>query len=188
MPKKAAALLHASSLPTQLDILVENAGLSPMVTTARTTQGRVVLNNISWQTFETILTEMGEDRATRLAYDRGRLEIMTPLMPHESNKRLVEKIIGALAEELQLNLRSAGSLTCKRPDLQRGVEPDSCFYIQNEPLIRQKRDIDLTIDPPPDLAIEVDYTSASVDSHLAPGKLNVYSVTKCKRTHSFKVE
>ncbi|MBD1906139.1 Uma2 family endonuclease [Funiculus sociatus GB2-A5] len=134
-----------------------------MVTTAKTTQGRVVLKNISWQTFETILAEMGEDRNTRLAYDRGTLEIMTPLMPHEHNNRLLEHLVFALAEELNLNLKSAGSLTCKRPDIQRGVEPDSCFYIQNEPLIRQKRNIDLTIDPPPDLAIEVDYTSASVD-------------------------
>ncbi|HEY9299740.1 MAG TPA: Uma2 family endonuclease [Phormidium sp.] len=134
-----------------------------MVTTTKTTQGRGVLRNISWQTFETILAEMGEDRNTRLAYDRGTLEIMTPLMPHEHNNRLLEHLVFALAEELNLNLRSAGSLTCKRPDLQRGVEPDSCFYIQNEPLIRQKRDIDLTIDPPPDLAVEVDYTSASVD-------------------------
>ena len=134
-----------------------------MVTTAKTTQGRAVIKNISWQTFETILAEMGEDRNARLAYDRGMLEVMTPLMPHDSNNRLLEHLVFALAEELHLNLRSAGSLSCKRPDLQRGVEPDSYFYIQNEPLIRQKRNIDLTIDPPPDLAIDVDYTRASVD-------------------------
>ena len=134
-----------------------------MVTTVKTTQGRGVLNNISWQTFETILAEMGNNRATRLAYDHGTLEIMTPLMPHDRNKRLIENLIIALAEELKLDIMSIGSTTCKRQDLLRGVEPDSGFYIQNEPLMRQKRNLDLTVDPPPDLVIEVDYTSASVD-------------------------
>jgi Uma2 family endonuclease len=134
-----------------------------MVTTVVTSSQRAILQNISWQTFETILAEMGDNRITRLAYDHGTLEIMTPLMPHESNNRLIHNLVVALAEELNLNLKSVGSVTCKRPDLLRGVEPDSSFYIQNEPLMRQKQSLDLTQDPPPDLVIEVDYTSASVD-------------------------
>jgi len=134
-----------------------------MLTTATPTEQRVLLKNISWQTFETILAEMGEDRVIRLAYDHGLLEIMTPLLPHEHNNRLIHNLIVALAEELNLNLKSVGSLTCKRPDLQRGVEPDSGFYIQNEPLVRGNREIDLTIDPPPDLVVEVDFTSSSLD-------------------------
>lgn len=100
-----------------------------MVTTAASSSQRVILQNISWQTFESILAEMGDNRATRLAYDQGILEIMTPLMPHEHNKRLIEKLIDNLAEELNLNLKSTGSVTCKRQDLLRGVEPDSSFYI-----------------------------------------------------------
>ncbi|MBW4570218.1 MAG: Uma2 family endonuclease [Tolypothrix carrinoi HA7290-LM1] len=134
-----------------------------MVTTAASSSQRVILQNISWQTFESILAEMGDNRATRLAYDQGILEIMTPLMPHEHNKRLIEKLIDNLAEELNLNLKSTGSVTCKRQDLLRGVEPDSSFYIQNELVMRQKQNLDLTQDPPPDLVIEVDYTSSSVD-------------------------
>jgi Uma2 family endonuclease len=134
-----------------------------MVTTAASSSQRVILQNISWQTFESILAEMGDNRATRLAYDQGILEIMTPLMPHEHNKRLIEKLIDNLAEELNLNLKSIGSVTCKRQDLLRGVEPDSSFYIQNELVMRQKQNLDLTQDPPPDLVIEVDYTSSSVD-------------------------
>ncbi|MCV3214271.1 Uma2 family endonuclease [Plectonema radiosum NIES-515] len=134
-----------------------------MVTTAASSSQRVILQNISWQTFESILAEMGEHRATRLAYDQGILEIMTPLMPHEHNNRLLEHLVFALAEELNLNLKSTGSVTCKRQDLLRGVEPDSSFYIQNEPVMRQKQNLDLTQDPPPDLVIEVDYTSSSID-------------------------
>ncbi len=134
-----------------------------MVATTAASSPGVILPNISWQTFETILAEMGDNRATRLAYDHGTLEIMTPLMPHEYNNRLIEHLVFALAEELNLNLKSTGSMTCKRPDLLRGVEPDSSFYIQNEPVMRNKQNLDLTQDPPPDLVIEVDYTSASID-------------------------
>ncbi len=134
-----------------------------MVTTAAPISQRVVLPNISWETFEIMLAEMGDNRVTRVAYDQGTLEIMTPLMPHEHNKRLIEKLIDTLAEELNLNIKSIGSTTCKRKNLKRGVEPDSGFYIANEPVMRAKRTLDLTIDPPPDLVLEVDYTSSSVD-------------------------
>ncbi|MDB9372449.1 Uma2 family endonuclease [Nodularia sphaerocarpa] len=134
-----------------------------MVMTAPTHSQRAILSNISWHTFETILAEMGDNRATRLAYDHGTLEVMTPLMPHEHNNRLLEHLVFALAEELNLNLKSTGSVTCKRQDLSRGVEPDSSFYIQNEPVMRHKQNLDLSQDPPPDLIIEVDYTSASID-------------------------
>lgn len=124
---------------------------------------RVILPNISWETFETMLAEMGDNRVTRIAYDQGTLEIMTPLMPHEHNKRLIEKLIDTLAEELDLNIKSIGSTTCKRKNLKQGVEPDSGFYIANEPLMRAKQTLDLTKDPPPDLVIEIDYTSSSID-------------------------
>jgi Uma2 family endonuclease len=134
-----------------------------MLTTAPANSQRVTLPNISWRTFETILAEMGDNRTTRLAYDQGTLEIMTPLMPHEHNNRLLEHLVFVLAEELNLNLKSTGSVTCKRQELGRGVEPDSSFYIQNEPVMRNKQNLDLNQDPPPDLVIEVDYTSASLD-------------------------
>ena len=134
-----------------------------MLTIAPAHSHRAILANISWHTFETILTEMGNYRATRLAYNQGTLEIMTPLMPHEHNNRLLEHLVFALAEELNLNIKSTGSVTCKRQDLAKGVEPDSSFYIQNEPIMRNKQTLDLTQDPPPDLIIEVDYTSASLD-------------------------
>jgi Uma2 family endonuclease len=144
-------------------MLVENVAVNPMVTTAKERTQRVILKNISWQTFETILSEMGSERISRLAYDHGTLEIMTPLLPHEHNNRLIHNLIVALADELNLNLKSVGSLTCKRPDRMRGAEPDSGFYIQNEPLVRDNREINLTTDPPPDLVVEVDFTSSSLD-------------------------
>jgi Uma2 family endonuclease len=148
-----------------------------MLTIAPANTHRAILPNISWHTFETILTEMGNNRVTRLAYNQGTLEIMTPLMPHEHNNRLLEHLVFALAEELNLNIKSTGSVTCKRQDLAKGVEPDSSFYIQNEPIMRNKQNLDLTQDPPPDLIIEVDYTNASLDRlpiYLALGVAEVW--------------
>ncbi len=134
-----------------------------MVTTAASSSQRVILQNISWHTFESILAEMGDNHATRLAYDEKILEIVAPSMHHEHTIRVIDQLILVLAEELNLNLKSTGSVTCKRQDLLRGVEPDSSFYIQNELVMRQKQNLDLTQDPPPDLVIEVDYTSSSID-------------------------
>ncbi|NEQ98454.1 MAG: Uma2 family endonuclease [Cyanothece sp. SIO2G6] len=109
-----------------------------------------------------LLTELGESRGTRLAYNDGMLEIMSPLLPHEHTKRLLEKFVDVLCEELKLNIRSAGSLTSKRKQLEKGIEPDSAFYIQNEPLVRHNENIDFEVDPPPDLMIEVDFSSSSL--------------------------
>ncbi|MEI6444328.1 MAG: Uma2 family endonuclease [Nostocales cyanobacterium ELA583] len=148
-----------------------------MLTIAIAQTHHPILPNISWHTFETILTEMGNHRTTRLAYDMATLEILTPLMHHEYNNRLLEHLVFALAEELNLNLKSTGSLTCKRQDLAKGVEPDSSFYIQNEPIMRNKQNLDLTQDPPPDLIIEVGYASASIDKlpiYLALGVPEVW--------------
>jgi Uma2 family endonuclease len=124
---------------------------------------RVVLSNVSWQTFEQLLKELGDKRATRLAYNEGLLEIMSPLGPHENNNRFIDDLIRAIADELNLNLKKFGSLTLKREKKLKGAEPDSCYYIQNEPLVRSKQEIDLDNDPPPDLVLEIDITSGSLD-------------------------
>lgn len=120
---------------------------------------RVILKNISWQEFEAILEELGDHRAARLAYDDGTMEIMTPLPEHEDNKEIIGDLVKALLEELDIEFRSLGSTTFKNKRMAQGVEPDQCFYIQNEAAIRGKKRIDLTVEPPPDLALEVDVTS-----------------------------
>lgn len=134
-----------------------------MVTTPALAEQRVILKNISWQTFTAMLNEMGEGRSTRLAYIDGILEIMTPLGEHENTNRFIDDLIRVLADELNFNLKKFGSLTLKRENMRRGAEPDSCYYIQNEPRVRNKRHIDLNIDPPPDLILEIDITSSSID-------------------------
>ncbi len=120
---------------------------------------RILLNNISWQEFETILEELGEHRAARIAYDNGTLEIMTPLPEHERNKENLGDIVKALLEELDIEFCALGSTTFKNQEMTKGIEPDNCFYIQNEAVVRGKDRIDLIVDPPPDLALEIDVTS-----------------------------
>jgi Uma2 family endonuclease len=140
-----------------------------MLATLPQAEQRTVLRNISWETFEALLKETGEDRGSRFAYDGGTLEIMTPLIGHENPKSNLGNFIIALAEELDIEIKSAGSTTLKRKIANRGIEPDNCYYIQNELAVRGKQELDLETDPPPDLAIEIDITSSSVN------KLGIYS-------------
>ena len=94
---------------------------------------------------------------------------MTPLYEHENPKIQLDRFIVALAEELDIEIKSAGSTTLKRKIANRGIEPDNCYYIQNELAVRGKQELDLETDPPPDLAIEIDITSSSVN------KFGIYS-------------
>lgn len=121
---------------------------------------KIVLQNVSWQTYQALLTDMGDHRAARLTYDQGTLEIKMPSNLHEIINRLLARMVTTLTEELGLNLKDYGSTTLDREDLEKGVEPDSCFYIQNADRV-QGLNSDTATDPPPDLAIEVDITSAS---------------------------
>jgi Uma2 family endonuclease len=121
---------------------------------------RVTLHGISWQTYQRLLVELGDQRSSRLAYVQGVLEITMPSDRHETYKKLLERMIETLTEELNLPAKSFGSTTLNRADLQRGAEPDSCYYIQHVHQI-EGRQVDLTTDPPPDLVIEVDISSPS---------------------------
>jgi Uma2 family endonuclease len=134
-----------------------------MVAPQRTIDQFVVLRNVSWETFERILADHEDSAGVRLYYDNGMLEIKVPSAKHEEPNRTLAQLIEVLAEEMNLDLRRLGSTTFKRYDLLKGFEPDSSFYIQNVEAITGKATIDLIIDPPPDIVIEVDITSDSLD-------------------------
>jgi Uma2 family endonuclease len=123
----------------------------------------ILLKNISWKTYESLLNELAEQGGIRLTYDRGNLEIMTPSAPHEGSKKILGRLVESVTEELNVEIRSLGSLTCRREDLARGLEPAQCYYIQNENVVWDKEQIDLNQDPPPDLVVEIDVTSSSID-------------------------
>lgn len=147
-----------------------------MAIASTSTVDRFVLYDVPWSTYESILAGNG-DRPIRLTYDRGVLEMMSPLQEHERAKKLLGRMIETLTVELRIPIRSAGSTTLRSELKQRGLEPDECYYVVNEARVRGKARFDLSIDPPPDLAIEVDITSSSLDRmgiYAALGVLEVW--------------
>lgn len=128
---------------------------------------RVQLENISWTDFEAILSELGEHRGTRIAYSEGVLEIMAPLPEHETAKVFIGDFVKILLDEMGIEWISLGSTTFKQQLMAAGIEPDDCFYIQNCARMVGRDRLDLTVAPPPDLAIEIDLTSKTQISAYA---------------------
>jgi Uma2 family endonuclease len=126
---------------------------------------QVQLKEVTWAELEGILEELGDRGNPRLSYSHGTLEFMSPSPEHEDNKNILSDLIKVLLEELDIEFRDLGSTTFKNQQMDQAVEPDACFYIEHEAEIRGKRRIDLTIDPPPDLAIEIDITARTRFNH-----------------------
>jgi Uma2 family endonuclease len=133
--------------------------LSPLGELPLNDEPRIILHGISWETYTRLLDDMEDSHAAHFAYDQGELEIMVLSERHEKPNRTLAVLVEVLAEELDIDLQRLGSTTFKRDDLQKGFEPDSCFYIQNEIRVRGKEKLDLAVDPPPDLVIEIDISS-----------------------------
>ena len=141
----------------------------------------ILRHHVSWQEFEEILAEFEDNPSFRLAYDRGTLEIMTPLPEQVGYKEIIGDLIKDLADELELDYASFGSTTWKKEATLAGSEPDNCFYLQNEKAVRGRLDIDLTQDPPPDLVLEIDITSKSLDRLPIYARLGVPEIWRYDR-------
>jgi Uma2 family endonuclease len=140
-----------------------------MTTTLEKAEQRIILQDVSWRTYEDLLKDCEDRSSPRLTYDRGVLEIMSPSAEHEEYNRTISMLVEVVAEELSVDIRNLGSTTFKLHDQLRGTEPDSCFYIQHADSIAGKTSVDLAVDPPPDLVIEIDISRNSMD------KLAVYA-------------
>ena len=143
---------------------------------------RLVLYGESWEAYVRLLNLFDERRHLRITFDRGALEIMTLSPEHEQWKRLIGRLIVALTEELGLPLAEYGSMTMKRRKKLRGLEPDECFWIQNEPLVRQLKKYDLRRDPPPDLIVEVGISRSAVN------RMGIYAAFKVPEVWRFRNE
>ncbi|YAG11565.1 Uma2 family endonuclease [Nostoc sp. DSM 114161] len=105
-----------------------------------------------------------------------------PSPEHEVDKELIGDMVKIVLDELQLDWEPYGSTTLKRclrlaapTQMAAGVEPDSCFYIQNARQMIGKRRLDLSVDPRPDLAIEIDVTSKTqLSAYVALGVPEVW--------------
>jgi Uma2 family endonuclease len=122
---------------------------------------RFLLTDISWPFYKAFCDEL-VDRRIRLTYDEGRLEIMVIKRPHEFYKTLLAKLVEQIAYFFEIPIASGGSMTCQREDLQKGFEPDECWWVAHEAVVRAREELDFAIDPPPDLAIEVEITRSLV--------------------------
>lgn len=130
----------------------------PIQTIQLTPGSHITIPNLSWEDFEQILIDLGEKRRSRISYYKGTLEIMSPLALHERPHRIIADIIKTILDIQGRDWEDFGSTTLKRPKIA-GLEPDTCFYIQNAQRVQGCTDLDLKQYPPPDLAIEADVTS-----------------------------
>jgi Uma2 family endonuclease len=153
-----------------------------MATVLNTSEQRVLLRDVSWKTYSRIVADRGNNASPRLTYDRGMLEIMGPSLRHEILKETIRGLFEALAEEMKLDFTPAGSTTFRREDLSKGFEPDACFYVRHAWTIRGKDEIDLNVDPPPDLVIEIDITRSSLN------KLEIYAAVQVPEVWRYQNE
>jgi Uma2 family endonuclease len=123
---------------------------------------RFVIRGFSWEKYQKLLEALA-DCPVRVTYDRGEVELMSPSISHEKYKTLLGIFLQALVEELEIPCVGLGSATWKRRDIDRGLEADECFYLAHTEEIKTRTEIDLTVDPPPDLAVEIEITSSSMN-------------------------
>jgi Uma2 family endonuclease len=128
---------------------------------ALTPESRFVIYGLDWKGYETLLDLLG-DRGVRMTYDRGSVELMTTSQEHEQFGYLLGRVVDVLTDELDLPCICVARMTWRREILDRGLEADDCFYLTNAPRVRGKK-VDLSIDPPPDLAIEVEISRSAID-------------------------
>jgi Uma2 family endonuclease len=133
-----------------------------MILTQPAIAEHLVLNDVSWEAYERLLEAFG-DRRLRHSYDDGTLEIMSPLKRHDRAKTLLARLIEMAAYELDIEIQGIGSTTLRRSERRKGLEPDECYYVAHEAEVRSEPDYVPERDPPPDLAVEVDVTSSSLD-------------------------
>ena len=124
---------------------------------------KLILQGVGWDFYERVLEEFADSNAVHFAYDDGFLEVRVPLLKHEIPICILSDLVSMICVELRINVRNVGSTTFRKRAKSKGCEPDTAFYIQNVNKIRGLQEIDLSKDPPPDLVIEVDVTSPSLN-------------------------
>jgi Uma2 family endonuclease len=136
---------------------------SPLKATVPTADQVTILRGVSWRTYDSLLADIGDARSPRLAFQKGTLELMSPSFWHERLGAFLGLLVTQYARARGIRVVGARSMTMRREDLERGVEPDGSFFIAGAEKMRRKREFNPLTDPPPDLVTEVDITSGSLD-------------------------
>ena len=132
----------------------------------------IVWKDVSWNFYRAMLREFDE-WPSRVNYDRGTLEVMTLSIEHERYKMLLAEMVGQIAVTFRLRMTRGGSATLKRMTKKKGLEADLCYWVANEPAVRTKKRINLRVDPPPDLVIEIDVMHSVVNREKIYAALGV---------------
>lgn len=143
---------------------------------------RFLLRQVGWRLYDELLTALGGRSSVRITYDRGDLELMSPLYPHEAYAGMYGYLVLALTKELGLSVKGGGSTTFRSKALGKGIEPDRCFWIARAKHMIGRRTHDIETDPPPDLAIEVEYTSSALD------RMGIYAALRVPEVWRFDSE
>jgi Uma2 family endonuclease len=161
------------------------------------------IDDVSWDDYQNLLADLGQGYAVRIFYDNGRMEVMAPASAHEKPKSVIHRLLTALSDELDIDIESLGSTTLRKEQKVVSAEPHDCFYIQNAAFVIGKDDLNLLNAPPPDLVVEIDRSSSSLDRfpiyaaldvpevwRLARGKLMIHLLTgdsyaDSLRSHAF---
>jgi Uma2 family endonuclease len=133
----------------------------------------LVLRGVRWEEYEALLAALGENRGVRVSFDQGRLAIMVLSSEHESYAELIKQLVVALSLRLRIKVLHFGSSTMKKREEGRGSEPDACFYVQNAGVIGSKKQIDFSVEPPPDIVVEVDLHHESLSKFPIYASLGV---------------
>jgi Uma2 family endonuclease len=146
---------------------------------SETAPAGILFERVSWDDYEAMLRIVGK-RPIRVTYDRGRMEIMSPLWKHGSVSYLLGRLVDVLTEELDVPVEAADPVTFSRHDLEKGAEPDKCHYLgDHAALVRGKQRLEMGVDPPPDLVIEADVTHSSLD------RLGIYAALGVREVWRF---
>ncbi len=132
--------------------------------------GILTLHGVSWEEYENLVRDVGKAPNLRIAYDQGRMQIMTLSFKHEYYAGFLNRLVDRLSFILRIKVAFFGSATLKRQNRLKGAEPDACFYVQSTSIIGNKINLDLRIDPPPDVVLEVDIHHESLSRfHIYEG-------------------
>jgi Uma2 family endonuclease len=157
-----------------------------MATVEVPAEQRLRLSLIPWETYVTYSDGLGP-RHIRVTYDEGEMEVMTLSPRHENRKKFLGRLVEALSEELVIDIASFGSMTCRREDMKRGLEPDDCYWIQHESAVRDREVIDFAVDPPPDLTLEIEVSRSTMDRMSIYAALGVPEVWRWDGQENFSV-
>jgi Uma2 family endonuclease len=132
----------------------------------------LVMQEVTWDDYEELLVELADYRSIRVSFDDGRIEFVSPLNKHEKIIRFIDRMVHVFGEIRKLKIEHYGSSNWKRKVLAKGVQPDCCYYINSADLVIGKQQLNLDVDPPPDIAVEIDVTSSSIR------KFSIYAALK----------